>query len=166
LQNQATTLSFIFCRDLRPYENVDVIYKRDEICFTSSTFSRRDFYFIVTNTDGDSVVEATDAAYSWVTRDFPDGDYWVVVTACDAADNCARDSMLVTIVHACGDCNADGRITIADANYIVSCIYRGGSEPAGDGDVNLDASVTVADANYLVSYIYRSGPPPCEPILR
>jgi len=29
----------------------------------------------------------------------------------------------------CGDVNVDGRITIADAIYISSYIYRGGPEP-------------------------------------
>jgi hypothetical protein len=64
---------------------------------------------------------------------------------------------------ACGDCNADTRVTIADANYLVSYIYRGGPAPIGDGDVNVDTRITIADANYLVAYIYRGGPDPCNP---
>ena len=64
---------------------------------------------------------------------------------------------------ACGDCNGDGRITVADATYLVSYIYRGGPAPIGSGDVNLDARITVADATYIVSYIYRGGPEPCNP---
>ena len=67
---------------------------------------------------------------------------------------------------ACGDCNGDGRITVADATYLVSYIYRGGSAPIGSGDVNLDTRVTVADATYIVSYIYRGGPEPCNPPAR
>lgn len=51
----------------------------------------------MTNADGDSVIEASDAAYAWVTTDFPDGDYWVIVTAYDAANNHTRDSMLITV---------------------------------------------------------------------
>ncbi|KPJ58265.1 MAG: hypothetical protein AMJ46_14445 [Latescibacteria bacterium DG_63] len=63
----------------------------------------------------------------------------------------------------CGDCNGDGRITIADATYLVAFIYRNGPIPLGQGDVNLDGRTTIADATYTVSYIYRSGPPPCAP---
>jgi len=63
----------------------------------------------------------------------------------------------------CGDCNGDGRITIADATYLVSYIYRGGPAPIGQGDVNLDGRVTIADATYIVAYIYRGGSPPCNP---
>jgi hypothetical protein len=63
----------------------------------------------------------------------------------------------------CGDCNGDSRVTIADATYIVSYVYRGGPGPIGSGDVNSDTRVTIADATYLVSFIYRSGPAPCEP---
>ncbi|KPJ49541.1 hypothetical protein AMJ40_05315, partial [candidate division TA06 bacterium DG_26] len=63
----------------------------------------------------------------------------------------------------CGDCNGDGRITVADATYIVSYIYRGGPGMVCDCDVNLDTRLTVADATYIVSYIYRGGPPPCNP---
>jgi len=65
----------------------------------------------------------------------------------------------------CGDCNDDGVVTVADAIYIVTHVYRGGPLPIGEGDVNLDGRITIADAIYLVSYIYRGGSPPCEPSL-
>jgi hypothetical protein len=63
----------------------------------------------------------------------------------------------------CGDCNGDGRITVADANYIVSYIYRAGPSPVGEADVNVDGRITVADASYITSYVYRDGPEPCNP---
>lgn len=96
-QNLPTTLSFIFTGVLNWEENVGVIYKDDATCNTEGDYDFRDYYFIVTNTDGDSVVEASDVTYSWVTTDFPDGDYWVIVTAYDAADNYKKDSMLVML---------------------------------------------------------------------
>lgn len=96
-QNVPPTLSFIFYGVLRYTENLDVIYKDDYLCDTRGDYDYRDYYFIVTNTDGDSVVEASDAAYSWVTTDYPNGDYWVIVTAYDAAGNWSKDSMLVTV---------------------------------------------------------------------
>jgi hypothetical protein len=66
----------------------------------------------------------------------------------------------------CGDCNGDGRITVADATYIVGYIYRAGPGMVCECDVNLDTRITVADATYLVSYIYRGGPEPCNPPTR
>lgn len=92
-----TTLSFIWCGVLYYTSNLAVIYKDDAVCDTRGDYDYRDYYFIVTNTDGDSLVEASDAACAWHTTSFPDGDYWVVVGAYDAAGNYQRDSMLVTI---------------------------------------------------------------------
>jgi hypothetical protein len=94
-QNQPAQLSFIFTGILEYTENVNVIYKDDAVCDTRGDYDYRDYYFIVTNTDGDSLIESSDAARSWVTTNFPDGEYWVIVSAYDAAGNCARDSMQV-----------------------------------------------------------------------
>jgi len=96
-QNLPTKLSFIFCGVLNWESNVQVIYKDDATCDTRGDYDYRDYYFIVTNTDGDSIIESADANYSWITTDFPDGDYWVVIAAYDAAGNCQKDSMLVTV---------------------------------------------------------------------
>jgi hypothetical protein len=63
----------------------------------------------------------------------------------------------------CGDCNGDGRITVADALYTSGHIYRDGNPPACEGDVNQDGRLSIADAIYLVTYIYRDGPEPCNP---
>jgi hypothetical protein len=92
-----STQSFIFCGVLDYTENVDVIYKDDAVCNTRGDYSHRDYYFIVSNTDGDSLIESTDAACAWETSSFTNGDYWVIVEACDAAGNTQRDSMLVTV---------------------------------------------------------------------
>jgi hypothetical protein len=109
--NVPTTLSFIFHGVLDYQNNVHVIYKDDGVCDTRGDYSERDYYFIVTNTDGDSIVEASDAAGAWVTTDYPDGDYWIVVTAYDAAGSVGQDSMLVTIRNV-GIAESDGsRIT-------------------------------------------------------
>jgi hypothetical protein len=63
----------------------------------------------------------------------------------------------------CGDANNDGRVTIADATYIVAFIYREGPAPVNNSDVNVDGRMTIADATYIVAYIYRGGPEPCNP---
>jgi len=64
-----------------------------------------------------------------------------------------------------GDANSDGRITIADATFLVSYIYRGGPPPScmDAGDANDDGVVAYADALYIKSYCFEQGPPPPEP---
>jgi len=65
----------------------------------------------------------------------------------------------------CGDCNGDEHLTVADATYLVSFIYRSGPAPFGDGDTNRDHRINVGDGNYIVTHLYRGGPAPCEPPL-
>ncbi|UCF70805.1 MAG: M23 family metallopeptidase [candidate division WOR-3 bacterium] len=73
------------------------IYKNDSVCNSECDYWTRDFYFIVTNTDGDSIIELSDSAGCWQTAAYQDGVYWVVVTAYDAYGNMASDSMQVVV---------------------------------------------------------------------
>ena len=83
----------------------------------------------------------------------------------DQLSSCVRPNFskgsIVVSGFPCGDCNGDDRVTVADATYIISYIYRGGAHPKGWGDVNNDGSLTVADAIYLGNFLYRGGEPPC-----
>jgi hypothetical protein len=90
-------LSFIFTDTLFWYENVHVVYQEDEVCQTQGDYDFREYYFIVTNTDGDSVVEGSDRFVGWNTQDFPNGTYWVKVTASDRYGNTDSDSMQVEV---------------------------------------------------------------------
>jgi hypothetical protein len=90
-------LSFIFTDTLYWDQNVDVIYQDDEICNTEGDYDHRDFYFIVTNTDQDSVVEGTDWLVGWDTEEYPNANYWVKVTASDRYGNSDSDSMQVQV---------------------------------------------------------------------
>jgi len=89
------------------------------------------------------------ALYSWVVD--------------DGVHEWTHSLELTTPNYPCGDCNGDGRVTVADATYMVGYIYRDGPAPIGEADVNVDNRVTVADATYIVGYIYRGGPLPCAP---
>ena len=115
-QSLPTTLSFTFSGFLDWADTVvvDVIYEDSPPCNTLGNFNYRDFFFIVTNTDEDSVVEPSDTAFAWVTTDFPDGDYWVVVTAYDAAGNYEKDSMLVTVANY----GIEEQGTVAPSSYL------------------------------------------------
>jgi hypothetical protein len=90
-------LSFIFTDTLFWEQNVDVIYQDDATCNTRGDYDYRDFFFVVTNTDGDGEVEATDWSLGWNTEQFPNGTYWVKVTALDRYGNTTSDSMQVQV---------------------------------------------------------------------
>jgi len=100
--NKPVQTSFIFKGYLYYQSNVSVIYKDDATCNTRGDYDYRDYYFIVTNTDGDSLIEASDANFYWATASYPDGYYWIVVTAYDVAGNWAKDSMQVRLANGTG----------------------------------------------------------------
>jgi len=76
-----------------------VVYKQDATCRTQCNYDSlaRAYYYIITNTDYDSLIESTDSLAGWNTAVHPDGDYWVVITAWDEHGNTARDSMMVRL---------------------------------------------------------------------
>lgn len=75
---------------------IQVVYKDDRTCNSRGDYENRDYYFIITNTDGDSIIELSDTTGKWATALCDDGDYWVVVRASDVYGNSTLDSMLVT----------------------------------------------------------------------
>jgi hypothetical protein len=99
--SSATQLSAVFNAYLYWDDTMRVktVFSTDATCNTRGDYDYRDYYFIVTNTDGDSLIESSDAAYSWTTASYPDGWYWVVITAYDAAGNSTKDSMQVRLVN-------------------------------------------------------------------
>ncbi|MCS7258121.1 MAG: M23 family metallopeptidase [candidate division WOR-3 bacterium] len=90
-------LSFIFNKRIPPNNTINVVYKEDNICRSRGDYDYRDYYFIVTNTDGDSIIETTDAGFCWRTTEFPNGTYWIKVYASDASNNVTVCSMPVVV---------------------------------------------------------------------
>lgn len=74
-----------------------VIYRDDVICNSQGDYDVRDYYFAVTNSDGDSVIELSDRAYSWPTADYNNGEHIVYLRAWDRAGNVTTDSMRVAV---------------------------------------------------------------------
>lgn len=72
---------------------VNVVYKDDNTCNSRGDYSRREYYFVLTNTDGDSIIEASDSLGKWATGLVGDGEYWVIVRASDVFGNYTIDSM-------------------------------------------------------------------------
>jgi len=78
-------------------ETALTIYKNDVVCNSRFNYGVREYYFIVTNTDGDTLIEPSDTLGCWETTLYDDGTYWVVVTAYDIVGNSTSDSMQVTL---------------------------------------------------------------------
>jgi hypothetical protein len=74
---------------------VNVVYKADNTCQSQGDYSYREYYYIVTNTDGDSIIERTDTSGVWNTGLVGDTTYWVYVRASDVSGNTTLDSMQV-----------------------------------------------------------------------
>ncbi len=75
--------------------DVSVVYKRDNTCRSQGDYDYRNYYFIVTNTDGDSIIESSDVNGKWASGLVGDAEYWILVRASDVAGNMAVDSMKV-----------------------------------------------------------------------
>jgi len=75
------------------------VYKDDATCNSNCNYDSlaRRFYYIFTNTDGDSLIESSDSLQSWQTGLVPDGPYWVRVQAFDECGNMAVESMMVRV---------------------------------------------------------------------
>jgi hypothetical protein len=75
------------------------VYKQDATCPTRCNYDSlaRRYFYIFTNTDGDSLIEPSDSLGGWNTTLTADGDYWVKVVARDEYGNAAADSMMVKV---------------------------------------------------------------------
>jgi hypothetical protein len=97
-------VSFDFSSPIGPYGNAmnnltALIYKDDATCDTKGDYENRDYYFVVTNTDGDSILEATDAAGVWETAEYNNGLRNIFVRAFDRSGNSTIDSMTVEVAN-------------------------------------------------------------------
>ena len=74
---------------------VNVVYKADNTCNSQGDYDYREYYYIVTNNDGDSIIEASDTTGEWNSGLVGDTTYWVYVRASDVYGNTTLDSMQV-----------------------------------------------------------------------
>ena len=77
-----------------PY--AQVIYKRDDLLMPSSWMdTTRNYYHILTNNNGDSLIELSERELAFSTTEYLDGDYRIFVEARDEYGNSTIDSMEV-----------------------------------------------------------------------
>ncbi len=74
-----------------------VLYKNDDTCNSEGNYNTREFFMILTNSDGDLLLELEDADLALDTKNFSDGPYRIDVRAYDAGGNVAGAGMNVEI---------------------------------------------------------------------
>jgi len=111
--------SYIYDFDLDTYLNgsvdwmiLNTIYSRDATCFSMGNYDEREYFHIITNSNGDSLITVDDAAESFDSSQFPDNYYYFKVKARDACLNTTVDSMLVFFNN--GISNVDDQLDIPD----------------------------------------------------
>jgi hypothetical protein len=110
-----------------PYYNamLRTIYSRDATCFSTADYQDREFYHIVTNSDGNDTITANDSLQAFNTLYFIDGSYIFRVTASDPSGNTTTDSMIIKIINfpvAINESSLNAQVTISPnpfADYAV-----------------------------------------------
>lgn len=75
-----------------PYATI--IYKRDSRLSASSWMSKeRNYYIILTNSNGDTTISLSEKSLAFSVGDYPDGDYRIFIEARDEYGNSTTDSM-------------------------------------------------------------------------
>ena len=93
--------SFEFSGSVGSYNGImedlsKMVFKYDNVC--NSTYSDSlTVYYIMTNTDGDGILELTDTNYCWTTTDFHNGNYKIFARLSDFDGNSFIDSMTVAV---------------------------------------------------------------------
>jgi hypothetical protein len=87
------------------YDNMVLytIYSRDPYCYSIGDYSTRNYYHIITNSDGDSIITEYDQYENLDTSQFPDGEYILEVIARDCSLNEASASMTITFENVSAD---------------------------------------------------------------
>ncbi len=77
-----------------------VIYKRDAILHGSSWMdTTRNFHHVITNSNGDSLIELSEKNLAFSTMNHEDGDYRIFIEVFDDAGNSAVDSMDIAFIN-------------------------------------------------------------------
>ncbi len=97
---------------------LNTIYSHDELCHSTGNYENRDFYHIITNTNGDSLITEDDAQESFDSTITNDGNYWVKVIISDAAGNVVADSMSVYFNNGITE-NSDNNIETSHINVLL-----------------------------------------------
>lgn len=65
-----------------------------------------------------------------------------------------------------GDANTDGRVNIADVQFVIAWLFAGGASPncCSEGSANGDDKINIADVTYIITWLFMGGADPiCGP---
>lgn len=123
-----------------PGDNTILVpYQDDNTCNTQGDYNNREYFFNLTDSDGDSIVELSDNNFAWNVDFFPSGDYWIMVEAKDRFGNSTLDSMMVNLAGT----GVDISITLTPENPPIIIPATGGSfeftiEITNNGNTGID----------------------------
>ena len=66
---------------------LNTVFSRDATCYSVGNYDFRDFFHIITNSNGDNELDENDANYIFDSTQFDDGEYIIRVTARDVSEN-------------------------------------------------------------------------------
>ena len=96
---------------------LNTIYSRDATCYSIGNYDEREYYHVITNSNGDSFITEDDAAEIFDSSQFENGMYYLKVTARDASLNTTVDSMMVIFNNDVGAENDVPNQLISLSNY-------------------------------------------------
>lgn len=83
------------------------IYSYDMTCQSLADYDFREYYHIITNSNGVDTITDQNQSYYFHSPDYPDGQYYLKVIAKDASMNTAMDSMIINIKNGVSYINTD-----------------------------------------------------------
>jgi hypothetical protein len=158
------TLSVAFTGPLAWDQDIYVVYQDDPFCPSMGDYEQRRFYFNLTNTDGDGVIEADDASYSWQTSYFHNGPYTVYARAQDRFGNVTVDSMTITV----GNFFAlTGAVGCADGNPTLggTIVTIGSSQQTDTTDAAGEYAISMVGGGSQTVQVTRPGYLPIDTVL-
>lgn len=76
---------------------LNTIYSRDNTCYSASDYEVREFYHIITNSDGNDTIDNNDSKQIFNTLNLKNGSYIFRIKASDPTGNTTVDSMIIKI---------------------------------------------------------------------
>jgi len=113
---------------------VQLLYKRDGVCRTEGDYEHREFYHIITNSDGNQIYESSDLWEAWDTSQCPDTEYIVEVTAWDVVGNSSTVAMPVRV--------SNGGLASVDADNAARLIPTRWQPNLSDGTIEIAFQTT------------------------
>jgi len=124
------------------------LYSRDGTCYSIGDYTVRDYYHIITNSDGDSVITIYDEYENLDTSQFPDGQYILEVIARDCSMNETSAFMTITFDNVSAD---EPEIH----ENLIQTVYPNPFNPDIHGTICISLSCTDHAANIQI-HIYNS----------